>query len=134
MKALVSTGRGMGMNKSLLVNAVAEQANLTKREARIVVNIVLEELSKAPSNKGQAKKAPAKTAAGASPTKRSMGAPRETLKAKKPATPNSAAVRTAPAKKAPATGAKSTKRSAFASEAKIDTRGQTPPPTGAKQP
>jgi hypothetical protein len=144
MKALVSTGKGTGMNKSQLVNAVAEQANLTKREARIAVNVVLEELSKAPANKSPANKArakaapakaaPAKTAAAASPTKRSMGAQREALQAKKPATPNSAAVRTAPTKKAPATGTKSTTRSAFVSEAKIDTRGQTPPPTGARQP
>jgi hypothetical protein len=79
------------MNKSQLVNAVAEQANLTKSEARIAVNVVLEELSKAPAKK-------------------------------------------APAKKAPAAGAKSTTRSAFVSVAKIDTRGQTPPATGARQP
>jgi hypothetical protein len=89
------------MNKSQLVNAVAEQANLTKSEARIAVNVVLEELSKAPAKKAPAKKAPAKKA---------------------------------PAKKAPAAGAKSTTRSAFVSVAKIDTRGQTPPATGARQP
>jgi hypothetical protein len=84
------------MNKSQLVNAVAEQANLTKSKARIAVNVVLEELSKAPAKKAPAKKAPAK--------------------------------------KAPAAGAKSTTRSAFVSVAKIDTRGQTPPATGARQP
>jgi hypothetical protein len=94
------------MNKSQLVNAVAEQANLTKSEARIAVNVVLEELSKAPAKKAPAKKAPAKKA----PAKK------------------------APAKKAPAAGAKSTTRSAFVSVAKIDTRGQTPPATGARQP
>jgi hypothetical protein len=91
MKALVSTGRRMGMNTSQLVNAVAAQANLTKNEARIAVKVVLDELSKAPAKK-------------------------------------------APAKKAPAAGAKFTTRSAFVSVAKIDTRGQTPPATGAGQP
>jgi hypothetical protein len=116
MKALVSTGRRMGMNKSQLVNTVAEQANLTKSEARIAVNVVLDELSKAPAKKAPGKKAPAKKA----PAKK---APAKKAPAKK-----------APAKKAPAAGAKFTTRSAFVSVAKIDTRGQTPPATGAGQP
>jgi hypothetical protein len=50
------------MNKTQLVNEVAEQANLTKREARIAVNVVLEALGKAPAKKAPAKKAPAKKA------------------------------------------------------------------------
>jgi hypothetical protein len=47
------------VNKTQLVNEVAEQANLTKREARIAVNVVLEALGKAPAKKAPAKKAPA---------------------------------------------------------------------------
>jgi hypothetical protein len=78
------------MNKTQLVNAVAEQANVTKRQARIAVNVVLDELRNAP-------------------------------------------VKKAPARRAPATAAKSAKRSAVVLEAKIDTRGQTPPAAGAGQ-
>jgi len=50
--------KGIGMNNAQLVDAVAERANLTKREARIAVNVVLEEINTAPATSRRTFKPP----------------------------------------------------------------------------
>jgi hypothetical protein len=83
------------MNKTQLVNEVAEQANLTKREARIAVNVVLEALGKAPAKKAPAKKAPAKKApAKKAPATRGKSTSRSAVE--KPATISAAGLGPAP--------------------------------------
>jgi nucleoid DNA-binding protein len=79
------------VNKAQLVDAVASKAGITKRAASMAVNVVLEEINKTPD------KAPRVSRA-----KRSVGAPRETVRIKKTAPSKSAVPKKAPAKKAPA--------------------------------
>jgi hypothetical protein len=83
------------MNKTQLIDAVAEKANLTKREARIAVTVVLDEMNTAPAKKAPGKKATGKKATGKkAPGKKAPG-------------------KKAPANKAPDTQPSSQVRSGF---------------------
>jgi DNA-binding protein HU-beta len=95
------------VNKAQLVDAVASKAGITKRAATMAVNVVLEEINRTPD------KAPRVSRA-----KRSVGAPRETVRIKKTAPPKSVVAKKAPAKKAPAKKAPAKKAPAKKAPAK----------------